>query len=211
MPRVFRLVLSSLSAAAALLAAALWLRSHFVLDALSRSTSQGDTFFQSHRGRLHWRSNTWPQDPYVHVYVPEDRAGRWLHEHWPEPATPPDYPDPADTGVRHHWHVPGFAFVQSDGTSITPKVQSFSLSGSGRVTYPASRGVTIPHAALVVLFALPSTFHLIRARRRGKVRRRIAKGLCPSCGYDLRGTPQTQRCPECGVSNPSSDVDGQGP
>ena len=42
--------------------------------------------------------------------------------------------------------------------------------------------------------------HLIR---RSDDRER--SGLCPHCGYDLRGTPD--RCPECGAEPPVSWVD----
>ena len=51
---------------------------------------------------------------------------------------------------------------------------------------------TIFYAAIVwVLFAVPGAI-------RKRVRRK--RGQCAACGYSLRGTPEIDKCPECGAT-----------
>jgi hypothetical protein len=56
----------------------------------------------------------------------------------------------------------------------------------------------VPYLWLWALTApVPAALVFRKVRRRLQGRSRGRRGLCPSCGYDLRGTPH--RCPECGV------------
>jgi hypothetical protein len=55
-------------------------------------------------------------------------------------------------------------------------------------------GVQLPHWALLLTsLSLPAARLRVLRIRRGA----SSRGLCPSCGYDLRATPE--RCPECGA------------
>jgi hypothetical protein len=56
----------------------------------------------------------------------------------------------------------------------------------------------VPIWSLVAATATLPAAAAIQSFRRSTRRRRARRGLCPTCGYDLRATPQ--RCPECGTA-----------
>lgn len=55
------------------------------------------------------------------------------------------------------------------------------------------RGLIVPLWIPMLLLAFPKVVSTYRTRER---RRRLRRGLCIHCGYDLRASPG--RCPECG-------------
>ena len=64
--------------------------------------------------------------------------------------------------------------------------------------WPMWRRITIPVWPLTLLTLLPALRFARHKYHQRKTRRRIRRGLCTSCGYDLRASPD--RCPECGTT-----------
>jgi hypothetical protein len=80
-------------------------------------------------------------------------------------------------GFSGHNYELSHMFVVSSGQAIT-----------------RSRLLVVPAWFVAAALAVPGLIWLGRQRAR---RPRVRAGLCPSCGYDLRATPD--RCPECGA------------
>jgi hypothetical protein len=60
-----------------------------------------------------------------------------------------------------------------------------------------ARMVVLPWWVLVALFGAAPMYRMVTAWKRARFKR-LNPGLCDSCGYDLRATPD--RCPECGAA-----------
>jgi hypothetical protein len=179
MKRVRHIIVGALTAASLLLFVAsgvLWARSYWAGEFVSTEGRRGGCVMGASRGQFicHWSGE----------------PSAWLLEHYRHDP-PSGVRFIALTVFKNGVSAEGSAFRHVSRGGKNWKWVSFRVRGYSRgyVIMPAS-------GLCAVLGVLPAG--RLAARVRGVMldRRRAREGLCPSCGYDLRATPE--RCPECG-------------
>ena len=82
-------------------------------------------------------------------------------------------------------------YASDDGQNLPGTVLGFHLH-----RLPNYCRVQVPYWFVLTLLSLPAFFVWRRRLRQIRSLRRVSRGACPGCGYDLRASPDY--CPECG-------------
>ena len=171
-----------LTAADCALLAALWARSGQYSEGFNVQHGHHAVYVFSRRGGLSFSCSG--------SDVPE--TGRLLDVYADSERVPPGYWDRKEGWRRKVTHR-GVSFA-----GVTIEV------GHPTKRYPNGRWiplhVELPHW-LVLLMTLPFTVVFGRRATSALRAERRKRGLCPTCGYDVRATPD--RCPECGSAAPA--------
>ena len=191
-------ILTALSLLLCVAAVALWVRSYRVADGVP-VLMRGDG----------WRLDSW----HGRLFVTRVRMGA-LERVYVRVA-PPTVGGARFDDSRRPALTAKLRAVQSDADAemiatpllAFPPASPGNAFGFGRVgaTLGAGKGAwttTVPYWSVCALLALPP---MLRQYVRRRDRRRAEAGLCPACGYDLRGTPG--RCPECGSGREAAQVE----
>ena len=172
-------------------AAAGWVRSYWHISHLNFSVSAGHSvtvWYASHKGfevcgdfgLRHADTGIEHHSTPLIGCVLEDKDGRPVKRLYPTRPTP-----------KHH-----FA-----GFGVTPPRRD--LVGDAAERYPATyASLVVPYWFLLLCGLLPPFCGVARLWRKW---RRLRRGLCAACGYDLRSGPikgrtLLDRCPECGAA-----------
>jgi hypothetical protein len=197
--RLFTL-LSALSLVLFLATAALWVR----------GLRGGDQFIFTTGGRLWWVMSSRGEVSVICVRRwPRPERFRWVTDDSSYAIPTVSYTAPPEFGSE--WRVAGASGENTEVSTWldeagTPVSLAESENRSTRQGGPVHESGMMPCRSVSVPLWMPLVLGgvapgiLLATRVRARRRRRLASGLCPTCGYDLRATPA--RCPECGTAGP---------
>jgi len=202
--RLGRYIVNALTALSLLLCAAtvaLWVRSFWVGDGVSwgnvtdgappagRPRHAGRTYVSAARGGLNVFVVRYDAPQLVRATHLPDRPWR----EWRRTPDPPEYPVYRDTDA---FATPPTRYRALGFEAVLNAPHAPFLGRTSR-----RWSVTVPLYAPAAAFALLPAWRTARVvRRRRRNARATAAATCPTCGYDLRATPD--RCPECGAAPP---------
>jgi hypothetical protein len=170
----------------------MWGRSYWVVDEVVRDCRRWPD-------NLHWRGDQ---------YVFTSMSGTWTFAHQRTDEGLSSDPPSDQELVSMRQQMPdgtSFSHRTARGSALArmntrKHVNAFGfgrehLSGSHGTSRIEFRSILVPAYLPFALTALPPAAWLSLTWRH---RQRASQNLCPTCEYDLRGTPE--RCPECGVA-----------
>jgi hypothetical protein len=180
-------VLTVLSLLLCLCFVAVWLRSHFARDWVRFQRVPGGEPLRRDRGELLTYPGVLAVNLYRTTYLANVAPG--LRERLAD-----------GDGLHRETLVPVRPWDPRPGTRVRRAgfVYEYRPTQVNYLEKFTSATVAAPFWALVAVTGVAPALWGLRHARRGSLRRR---GLCPSCGYDLRASPE--RCPECGEVVPA--------
>jgi len=173
----------------------LWMRSYFIAEVIYFKPVAAPEEFASPmpnkpgRWEFQWNVSSCAGKAQVvrrNVGIGEAREAKTWHLRPDDPAglTVLRPQDPLDVD----WRLGGIQYFRSDRRYLsTPQMRAWVW---GFLI------VTVPYWLLATVAAILPGIVGARLLRDVRRRRRIARGMCPECGYDLRASKD--RCPECG-------------
>jgi hypothetical protein len=190
--RLLRILLNAATVLSLMLStatAAIWIRSHRICDNFTRRDSVRPSGVRIHDVCSKDGIFVWAMESRrIGSHAETARGGVWQWEHF-------SYdrqligPSPASRLLWKPtwWQQVGFIYhrgyqVEMAETGNTPFVPDFVVG--------------LPYWAMTLFLVIPPALQLVSAIVHRRAVARLKHGLCPSCGYDLRATPD--RCPECG-------------
>jgi hypothetical protein len=175
----------------------LWIRSYFIAEVIYFNPVRAPEEFASPmphklgRWEFQWNIATSAGKAQIvrrNLGIGEGREPKIWHLRPDDPAALTDLSprDPLDV----NWRLAGIQYFRNDRRYLNqPPMQAWFW---GFVI------VTVPYWLLAVITAILPAIVGVRLVRAVKLRRRISRGMCPHCGYDLRGS-SGEVCSECGT------------